>query len=52
MKEKEEARLQDIENKKNEVVDLKMFVEIFEKIYYNLSCLAKHYEEIAMFVPE
>lgn len=41
-----------IENKKNEVVDLKMFVEIFEKIYYNLSCLAKHYEEIAMFVPE
>lgn len=28
------------------------FVEIFEKIYYNLSCLAKHYEEIAMFVPE
>ena len=49
---KEEARLQDIENKKNEVVDLEMFVEIFEKIYYNLSCLAKHYEEIAMFVPE
>ena len=41
-----------IENKKNEVVDLEMFVEIFEKIYYNLSCLAKHYEEIAMFVPE
>ena len=49
---REEARLQDIENKKNEVVDLEMFVEIFEKIYYNLSCLAKHYEEIAMFVPE
>lgn len=41
-----------IENKKNEVVDLEMFVEIFEKIYYNLSCLAKHYEEIVMFVPE
>ena len=39
-------------DKKNEVVDLEMFVEIFEKIYYNLSCLAKHYEEIAMFVPE
>lgn len=41
-----------VENKENEVIDLVAFVETFEKIYDNLSCLAKYYEERAMFVPE
>ena len=41
-----------IENYGNEVVDLEMFVEVFQKIDYNLNCIARYYEEMATFVPD
>ena len=41
-----------IENYGNEVVDLKMFVEVFKKIGDNLNCIAGYYEEMATFVPD
>lgn len=39
-----------IENSGNEVVDLENFVEIFKKMGYNLSCIARYYEDKATFV--
>lgn len=41
-----------IENYENEVVDLEVFAEVFEIIGDNLSSIAGHYEEMAMFVPD
>ena len=41
-----------IEAKKNEVVDLESFIEVFKVIGDNLSCIAGFYEELAMFCPD
>ena len=41
-----------IENYENEVVDLEVFVEVFQIIGDNLSSIAGYYEEIATFVPD
>ena len=41
-----------IENYENEVIDLEVFVEVFQIIGENLSSIAGYYEEMATFVPD